>query len=774
MDQQKPPRRFDQPPGSEAYYPLPVARPARSEVERLLSVVKRRRGLIVTLMIIGTGLAMLVGAQIKPTYTARAALVIEPQQARIDAGQSLIEEAPADRAFIETQASLITSKEHRIRVAAQLRGPEAEASVVELNPAVHLSHVNLTLPETWQPYVRWLPDPWLLTLGLAEERVFGEARAALAEDAPVTATAVADIEQTAARIERGLRVSREGRSAILDVAYTDANPNRAARVANAIVDEFVRQSLEQKRQGMVEARRWLELRVTSLSQELEAAEAAVEQFRQDNDLIDVGATSLTDLALSDLTRDIIEADFELRDKEERLAKLRTMFTSGADVSMLPEVISSPVFLELWRQDYQLTQRETELRAIYGERHPTLQTVVAEKQTLDAKMQEEVRRIIANLDNEIGLLQSRLASLEAAAGSAKGETIGDRNAGLRLRELERNAESLRSLYESFLHRFQEAREQELIQRPDARVVSRATAPDKPSSFGLMFFGLFGLTLSSAFAVGIAVLSDQLDRRLRSGKELENEFGLPCLSLVPRLGRGEVERHKGLHRYVTNKPSAALSEAVGVTFTQLQLMETRRTPRIIQVTSAVPNEGKSSFAGAFAASLASAGHRTFLLDLDLRHPSVARSFGVATDEELQRFLAGDEPLYIGGQHDAATGITVASQHHALANPPSLLKAERLRTLLDTLSQRYDIVVVDSPPVLGVRDSRLISSVVDAVLFLVRWESTSRDVVEDALKQLREVDAPLAGFVLSIVDVRRQARYGYGGLDSYYAKYGKYYAN
>lgn len=776
MEQTPPRRPFDSPDEQSVPRTATTMAFAQSEIERLVLVIRRRRGLILALIALGTALSVVAGAQVQPSYTARASLVIDPQQTRVAGQMAVAEDGRSDRTLIDTKAKLLASEEHLSRVAARLvaRSTVAQqATPGEARPAE--SPLQLRVAESWKELVAWLPDSWLLTTGLATE---AEAGAGAATNGVIPEGGrIIDIEDTelarrTAAMARQIQVTQDGRSMILNIDYTDASPRRAARVANLVAHEFVARSVEQKRQGTAEARAWLEQRVGDFGRELEQAETAVEQFRQENDLLESNGIRSSDLAMSELGRDMIATEAELNEKRDRLETLRRIWSSGGDVSVVPDVITSPVYLQLWRQQLELDQRETTLRSTYSELHPQIQAVLAERQTLAGKIEDEVRRVIGNLENEVGLLASRLASLEKAAGIARGDTFGDRTAMLRLRELERHAEALRNQYEGFLARYQETREQELILQPDARVVSRAATPQEPSSFGLVFFGFMGLTLSSAFAVAIALLSDQLDRRLRSGRELESAFGLTCLSLLPKLSDRELKRYGTVHRYVIANPNSMISEAIGMTFAQMCLMRPAHVPKVIQVTSSVPGEGKSSFAASFATSLALSGRKTILLDLDLRRPSLVRDFDVPEDDSLVGFLSGEAVAPFGGYVDEEIGLEISGLRQSLRNPSAALDPDRLKVLLAQLGERCESIVIDSPPVLGMRDSRLISSVVDAVVFLVRWESTSRDFVGDAIKQLREVEAPIVGAALSIVDVRRQARYGYGGSDGYLAKYRHYY--
>jgi polysaccharide biosynthesis transport protein len=215
-------------------------------------------------------------------------------------------------------------------------------------------------------------------------------------------------------------------------------------------------------------------------------------------------------------------------------------------------------------------------------------------------------------------------------------------------------------------------------------------------------------------------------------------------------------------------------VGSVHAALHLGNVDEPPRVVQVTSAVPAEGKTVFAVSLAASLVQAGRRTLLLDLDLRHPSVTREVAGAEGDRLIPYLMGEARLEDLVTRDEASGLDIVCLRRTPRNPPALLGSQRLRSLIEDLRRRYDHVVIDSAPILGMRDSKLVAGLADATLLLVRWERTTHDAVADALKELADIKAPLAGVVIAQVDVERHARYGYGGIDGYYSKYKYYYTD
>jgi succinoglycan biosynthesis transport protein ExoP len=352
-------------------------------------------------------------------------------------------------------------------------------------------------------------------------------------------------------------------------------------------------------------------------------------------------------------------------------------------------------------------------------------------------------------------------------------VGDQ-AEVRLRELEREAAATRSLYESFLARFKETQEQHQILQPDARVISPAQVPDRPSSPSVKLFAAVGLITSLVCGGVLALLLEQLDRSMRTGAQVERLLRVPALGLVPKVtGLGRDDR---LHAYILQRPRSAFAEGIRGLYTQTRLAPPAgdRPPGVILVTSALPGEGKTTVAASLAAFAADLQHGTLLIDLDLRRPSVANEFAMRPEVGVVEVVAGEVRLEDAVYRDESTGLDFLLMPSSHANATAPLTPERLGAVLREARGRYDYVVVDSPPLLGVSDAKTLATLVDATIFVIRWEHTKQDAAVAAMKELRDVAANVAGAVLTQVDMKRHARLGYGDAGQYYSRYKKYYEN
>lgn len=530
---------------------------------------------------------------------------------------------------------------------------------------------------------------------------------------------------------------------------------------------------EQKLADVKRARSWLGDRVDDLRLDVMEAERAIEEYRAANDLYGGEGATPDAQQVAALTTQLIDARAERTAKESELRRVREL-REEADYELLASTLSSPMLMDLRQRELELARQETELSQEYGPEHPRIRQLEAEKAGVTERIEGEIANAIRSLETELAVARSReeafRQSLAEARGDARGHSALTGQAQVELRELERKASAERSLYENFLVRLKETEAREEIIRPDARVVSPAEVPGAPSSPSLMVFAFVGFTGSLVVGSILAVLLEQLDTSLRSGRQVESLLGVPALGLVPAV----MEDETSLHDYFVSKPDSAYAEGVRSLYTQIRWARADDPPKVILVTSALPGEGKTSLAGSLAMCAAQLQQKALLIDLDLRRPAVAERFGLQSEAGILELLADDVYFEDVAQSDPHTGIDILAAAERHKNPSGLLTSNRLQLLLQEARERYDVIVVDTPPVLGIADAKMLARSVDAVLFVIRWERTKRDAARSALEEFTDVSDNVVGAVLNNVDMRRHSYYAYGDSGQYYLKYSRYYQN
>jgi capsular exopolysaccharide synthesis family protein len=243
-------------------------------------------------------------------------------------------------------------------------------------------------------------------------------------------------------------------------------------------------------------------------------------------------------------------------------------------------------------------------------------------------------------------------------------------------------------------------------------------------------------------------------------------------VPRVNR--LRRNQRPHQYLREKPLSAYAEAIRGVHTALKLSNPANPPKVVLVTSSLPEEGKTTFAVSLATLVARSQKRVLLIDLDLRHPSVHRELGWQVSGGLVEYMAGERSLQEVIHNDLETGLHFLPVKAQTTTPTDLLESERMRQLLQVCRENYDLIVLDSAPVASVNDTRVAATLADRVVFVVHWGKTIESAARDSLQSLRDAAIEPAGVVLTQIDLRKHARYGYGDIGQYYTRSRRYYVN
>lgn len=406
-----------------------------------------------------------------------------------------------------------------------------------------------------------------------------------------------------------------------------------------------------------------------------------------------------------------------------------------------ETVQSDFIRGLRTQESELQRKLAELTAEYGERHPKLVSVRAELANLRGK-----------LDSELNLNAAQV----------------------QLRALEREAESNRVLLGTYLSRLKETSSQEdiKIQQPDARIASRAAIPADPS-FPKTWL-ILALVAAGAGFVGVvaALIAEQLDGGIRNAEELDRIHGLRSVGFSPLV---TAEVSADLIGHILGYPRSAFAESLRTLRWSLKLTDMEAPTRTLLVTSAEPEEGKSSMAACIAAQHAQAGNRVLIVDADTRRPTLPQLFGLtATGPGLAEILTGRATFDEAVIQDPRSRVDILPAGVAPPEVPGWLQPPQMATLFGVAQTRdYDLIVLDSPPVLVAVDSCVLASSVEATLLVARWQATRREAVQDAARKLADAGARLAGGLLTFVDLDRYAPYGNAGFGAYRSYLGRYYA-
>lgn len=712
------------------------AGPAEDSLRTLLAVPWRRRGIIVAVTGLGLTLALLALVLVTPRYTATALVMVAAPPARVVAMDAVVAGAPADAATVFTEAEVLRSRPLLAQVAAAEGVYDSAEFNDALKPPGPLRLVRNLIPPEWQAVL------------------FGH----VPPTDPQAPEARADALN---QFRDAVSVTPVHRSRILRLSVESEAPEAAARLANALADAYLTSQLEAKFEVTRKATAWLDERLSALRAEVRVAEAAVTEYRAAHDLAESQGTPLTAQQMAELNSKLILAKSQRSEAEARLAAARR----GTAAETVPEVLKSPVIQALKAEEAQAQRQVSELSTRYGEKHPRMIDARARLAEVRGKIGVETRAVIAALENEARVARAREASLAAGLDEVAGQDAQEDAAAITLRELEREAEATRLMYETILTRFKEATQQQSLQEPDSRIVAAAGIPVEPSSPRRLAALAAAGAVSLAAGVALAFLRERLDRAVRSNADAVAAVGVPVLGMIPRApGRSVADA-------TVDAPAEAAAEAVRTLRATLAVRARGQALGVVTVTSALPDEGKSTLALWLARASAGSGRATVLVDGDLRRPGLAATLGLPPGPTLPEVLAGTAALDSALVQDPRSPLMVLPGGRAGTEALDLAETEAMADLLAALKSRFDTVIVDAPPVLAVADGRVLARRADHVLYALRWNVTTPEAAAEGARALAEAGAtPLP--VITRVDLRKHGRYGYGDAASVYGRYATYY--
>lgn len=727
----------------------------------LLLKVWHGRWIIAACVAVALVLALLAISQLKPTYIASAKVLFENDTTNVADLQEVVAAREFTRETLGNEIQILTSTSLVERVIDRLgldRNPQ-------FNPALRgdTSGFSLGALLDWRTYVS---RATLADLGLVDppEPTFQDPELAARRQRLEIVNNVRD----------GLSLEPVDGSRVIEIAFEGESPAMSARIVNTIAEQYIVDQLESKLTATRRASEWLADRIDQLGERVRTAELAVEQARTELAESSGQTAAMTQQQLGDLNRTLVLAQAERTALETRLRSVSSALANEEiDLGAVSMFRDAETIRRLRREESELLSREATLAALAKDNPRRVQLQLALNDIRES-IRNEANRVAAALRADVEEARQSEEALEAQVRELEIVEQEQRRGEVALRQLEREAQASRVLYESFLARLEETSQQESLQTAGVRILSPAEVPTIPASATKKRILLLALVLGGGAGIGLIFLLDRLNNTFRNVPETEAQTGLPVLASLPSAGQG-IETAEILQT-LKAKPNGVIAEAVRNMRTSI-LFSGDEALRNIAFTSSVPGEGKSTTSLLMAITSQQMGRSAVIVDCDLRRHTLSQL--IRGDEDrpgLLSVLDGAATVEEAVHTDPDTGLNILTvkpkdvgQDRSAAD---VLSSPQFANLLKTLERQYDLVILDTPPTLAVTDPRIIGRLVQTIIYIVRWDHTPRDAVLEGIREMSSIATPLGGIVMTMVNTGRASSYSYSAYGRYRHKYAGYY--
>jgi exopolysaccharide transport family protein len=569
------------------------------------------------------------------------------------------------------------------------------------------------------------------------------------------------------RFIQDLRVEPVRNTRLAKIHFESYDPVLAAQVADTVVEAYIEHTMESKIEAVHGATNYLSRKIEEQREKLEESELLLQQYKEQYNIISLKEKeNITVAKLAELNSDVLKAENALIEAELRYEQAREIVGKPEQIEGITTVVQNPFINKLKADEANLLNELSELSKKYGKKHPKIITVNEKLKATRESMNSEIIKIVNSLKNEYKVALAKEESLKRALEKQKEESQRLSKHAITYGVLLRDVETNSQMYEILLTRMKEAGISSGIQTTNVRVVDSADVshePIKPKK-GLNILlaaivGLFGGT-------GIAFFIEYLDNAVKTPDDIKRSVGIPYMGPIPNFGLQNGETSAAERALIVSEdPKSVAAEAYRGIRTAVIFASPDSGNKVLLVTSAAPSEGKSITASNLAVSMAQSGKKTLVIDADFRKPRLHRIFKVNNEKGFSNLIVGAAVLEDVINKTEIPNLDIIPCGHIPPNPAELLGSKNMRKYLNELKERYSMIIFDSPPIMAVTDSIVLSTLVDDVLLVVWAGKTSREVVRRAVEQLRDVRANLIGAVLNNITVGQENYYYYQYYSSYY---------
>jgi polysaccharide biosynthesis transport protein len=583
----------------------------------------------------------------------------------------------------------------------------------------------------------------------------------------------------------GLRVSLVPNTRIIEIHYRSADKNLAANAVNTLISTYIEQNFKTRFESTMQASDWLSKQLVDLQIKVQTSQEKLVQYQKEHEILGIDEKqNITTSKLDELNKELTSAESDRMEKESVYSLVQSAdkdTAAAAAVSAAGTTSSSGLMEKLRSQQADLKIQVAQLSNQFGNSYPKVVQLNDQLREVDSQLQTEMTKVISRVRSGYLAALQHETMLRSALEKQKQEANQLNESAIEYSLLKRDVESYRTLYEGLMEKLKEAGVTAGLRSNNIRNVDKARIPTAPTEPNVPRNLTFALALGLTTGIGLAFLLEGIDNTVRTPEQAQVISALPSLGMIPLGSKSNLEANARLRLTVASsreavelvtqaRPQSQMAESYRALRTSLLLTSLGAPPKVILVTSALPQEGKTTTSINTAIVLAQKGTRVLLIDADLRRPSIHKTLGMGPKTGLSNVLTGSATL-----QQAVVRSTIVPTLFVLPagtpppNPAELLASSNMKDILAELREQYDHIIVDTPPTLSVTDAVVMSTRADAVVLVIRSGQTTKQALRRSRDILMQVNARVAGVLLNAVDLNSPDYYYYY---EYQGKYGHRY--
>ncbi len=716
------------------------------------SVIRRHLWGIIGLSLAITLLAIVVVFSLDPIYKANTTILLESQEANVVSIEEIYGINSKNMDYYYSQLEILKSRSI------------AEKVVTKLNL---ISHPEFDPRQQKEPLIKFSPVGFIK--GLVKDMMPESMKQ------PVVELTEEEIEElifqgVVAQVMVGTTISEHKQSLFVSISFDAKSPKLAAQIATEIGNTYIKSGFEANLQMTEKAVGWLTERLSGLKEKLSESEQKLIEYRKHENLLDVqGTQTISARELDEISSKLIEARRDRSKLQSVYSQIHQAKKGGIEqYESIAGILDSPSVQHAKNSHHDAQNTVAELSKRYGLKHPKMQSAMANYEKAKVNYLSRLKSVARGIEGQYRAAQSSESALRQDMKSSKQEIRTINTKGYKLRELEREVETNRQLYNTFFTRFKETSETSGMNTANARIVDAATTPQIPVKPKKKLIVIIALIFGLGIGVVLAFLKEALNNTIRNPADVELKLQTPLLGILPLQKLKKSELDKPLLAFHHDNKSN-FSEAIRTIRTGVVLSGLDSDYKIAVVTSSVPNEGKTTVSLNLAMALGQT-EKVLLIDADLRKPSIAKACHFESKEGLSTLVAGTADFAECVHHFKEWNIDIMPSGIIPPNPQELLSSKRFAKILEILSKKYERIIIDSAPTQAVSDALLISKYSNEVIYVVKADTTPNALAKAGIDKLRSIDANISGVVLNQLNITKAEKYYTGEYyNGYYSSYG-----